>query len=146
MGLLIGICAFIFSVPGTEYKKTTQDESLKQYYVYSYYFGDENTLLITDIKSFEFPTDNKVGLKTQLFLFSKSNNTRFKIFLQTRFPQQVPFISESTENLVLSEDFNIVSEERDLKIDQNEDNAILITEFEFLPPQIQASGNRKKFH
>ena len=146
MGLLIGIYAFIFCVTGTEFKKTAQDESLKQYFVYAYYYGDENTLLITNIKRFDFPTDNNVNLKTQLFLFSKSNNTRFKKFLQTRFPQQVPFISESTENLVLSEDFNIVSEERDLKIDQNEDNAILITEFEFLPPQIQASGNRKKFH
>ncbi len=146
MGLLIGICAFIFSVPGTEYKKTTQDESLKQYYVYAYYFGGENTLLITDIKSFEFPTDNKVGLKTQLFLFSKSNNARIKIFLQTRFPQQVPFISESIENLVFSEDFDFASEEREFKINQNEDNVILVTEFEFLPPQIQTTGKKEKFH
>ena len=144
--LLIGICTFIFSITGTEYKKTAPDETVKQYFVYAYYYGDENTLIITDIKSFEFPTDNHVGLKTQLFLFSKSNNTRFKNFLRTRFPRQVPFISESIENLALSEVFNIASEEREFKINQNEDNVILITEFEFLPPQIQTTVNKENVH
>ena len=101
------------------------------YYGFAYFYGKEETLLITGIESFEVLEDLDITPKAQIYFWTRDNNQKFKYQIRNRYPDKIIGLTKTVETIILDTDLGSLKEERQFMINRNEDNLILIHDFEF---------------
>jgi len=114
------------------------------YYGFAYFYGSEGTLLITPIDIFSVYSDINVSPKTQVYFYTRDNNTNFKNYIRSKYPDLVGGLTAEVETLIVEQDLAELGSRRDFMIGQSGDNFIELHDYSFKGSQFQKSQGPSK--